>query len=116
MYETRIQKTSTKWGTGRRAGARTPADQLITKCVFIYQGGEKNIIQAKKNINDTKKSSSSLVTGLEWSRGFQEVNPLNAELNPTCHLLALLGAHHILHVSRIRIKVPRFHDNGTGWW
>jgi hypothetical protein len=32
------------------------------------------------------------------------VNPLNAELNPTCHLLALLGAHHILHVSRIRVK------------
>jgi hypothetical protein len=31
-------------------------------------------------------------------------NPLNAQLNPTCHLLALLGAHHILHVSRIRIK------------
>ena len=32
-------------------------------------------------------------------------NPLNAELNPICHLLALLGAHHILHVSRIRVKV-----------
>ena len=29
---------------------------------------------------------------------------LNAELNPICHLLALLEAHHILHVSRIRIK------------
>ena len=29
-------------------------------------------------------------------------NPLNAELNPICHLLALFGAHHILHVSRIR--------------
>jgi hypothetical protein len=29
---------------------------------------------------------SSPVTGLEWPRGFQE------------------------------IKVPRFHDNGTGWW
>jgi hypothetical protein len=29
---------------------------------------------------------SSPITGLEWSRGFQEV------------------------------KVPRFHDNGTGWW
>ena len=25
-------------------------------------------------------------------------------LNPNCHLLALLGAHHILHVSRIRVK------------
>jgi len=32
-------------------------------------------------------------------------NPLNAELNPICHLLALLGAHHILHVSRIRVKM-----------
>ena len=32
------------------------------------------------------------------------VNPLNAELNPICYLLALLGAHHFLHVSRIRVK------------
>jgi hypothetical protein len=33
-----------------------------------------------------------------------KLNPLNAELNPICHLLALLGAHHILHVSRIRVN------------
>ena len=32
------------------------------------------------------------------------VNPLNAELNPVCHLLALLGAHHIFHVSGLRVK------------
>ena len=32
------------------------------------------------------------------------INPLNAELNSICHLLALLGAHHILYVSRIRVK------------
>jgi hypothetical protein len=32
-------------------------------------------------------------------------NPLNADLNPICHLLALLRDHHILHVSRIRVKV-----------
>ena len=31
-------------------------------------------------------------------------NPLNAELNPIRHLLALLGAHHILHISRLRVK------------
>jgi hypothetical protein len=31
-------------------------------------------------------------------------NHLNAELNPICHLLALLGAHHILHVNRIRVN------------
>jgi len=30
-------------------------------------------------------------------------NPLNAKLNPICHLLALL-AHHILHISMIRVK------------
>jgi len=33
-----------------------------------------------------------------------QFNPLNAELNPICHLLALLGAHQIFHVSRIRVK------------
>ena len=32
------------------------------------------------------------------------VNPLNPELNPMCCLLALLGVHHFLHVSRIRVK------------
>jgi len=31
-------------------------------------------------------------------------NPLNAELNPICYLLVLLGAHHFLRVSRIRVK------------
>ena len=33
------------------------------------------------------------------------LNPLNAKLNPVCHLLALLGAHHILHVGRIRVNI-----------
>jgi len=32
------------------------------------------------------------------------INLSNAELNPIRHLLALFGAHHILHVSRIRVK------------
>jgi len=34
----------------------------------------------------------------------QYVNLLNTELNPICHLLALLGAHHIFHVSWLRVK------------
>ena len=29
---------------------------------------------------------------------------LNAELNPICHLVALVGAHHIFHVSRIMVE------------
>jgi hypothetical protein len=32
---------------------------------------------------------------------------LNAELNTICHLLALLVAHHILHVSGVRVKEKR---------
>ena len=32
-------------------------------------------------------------------------NLLNAELNPTCHLLAVLGAHHIFHFSELRFKL-----------
>ena len=35
---------------------------------------------------------------------FNNFNPSNTELNPICYLLALLGAHHFLHVSRIRVK------------
>jgi len=31
-------------------------------------------------------------------------NPLNPELNPICCLLALLGANHFLHVSRVKVK------------
>jgi len=38
-----------------------------------------------------------------------DFNPLNAELNPICHLLALLGARHILHVRRIRVNA-KYHD------
>jgi len=36
------------------------------------------------------------------------VNPLKPELNPICYLLALLGVHHFLHVSRIRVKLLIF--------
>ena len=36
------------------------------------------------------------------------LNPLKPELNSICYLLALLGAHHFLHVSRIRVKLLIF--------
>jgi hypothetical protein len=40
-----------------------------------------------------------------FDREADMINPLNAELNPICHLLALLGANHILHISKIRVKL-----------
>jgi len=38
------------------------------------------------------------------SKDIKNINSLNAELNYTCHLLALLGAHQIFHVSGLRVK------------
>jgi hypothetical protein len=43
-------------------------------------------LSTSSSVNGKKGKAVSAVTGLEWPRGFQEV------------------------------KVPRFHDNGTGWW
>ena len=39
------------------------------------------------------------------SSSLPSINPLKPELNPICYLLALLGADHFLHVSRIRVKL-----------
>jgi len=52
---------------------------------------------------------------METKKGYRGIaklilNPLNDELNAICHLLALL-AHHILHVSRIRVNLSA----GWGW-
>ena len=41
------------------------------------------------------------------------INPLNAELNPIRHLLALVGARHIVHVSRIRVNLVAFLRQNT---
>jgi hypothetical protein len=38
----------------------------------------------------------------------EDARCLNTELNPISQLLALLGAHHILHVSKTRVKTGPF--------
>jgi hypothetical protein len=67
--------------------------------------------------------ADNLATFISWNLGtlascigialplsYVMVNPLLAELNPICHLLALLGAHHILHISMIRVKLSLLTD------
>ena len=51
---------------------------------------------------------SNLCTLLHNLKTPIHINPLKPELNPICYLLALLGAHHFLHVSRIRVKLLTF--------
>jgi len=43
-------------------------------------------------------------TGGRHKKHTDDVNPLNAELNPICHLLALLGGETIVVVSSLRVK------------
>jgi len=51
-----------------------------------------------------KDLSAPLYFGSTVTTFITVINPLNAELNPICHLLALLGAHHILHFRGLRVK------------
>jgi len=52
----------------------------------------------------TSKDFSAHVQFILVKNSPSYINPLNAELNLICYLLALLGAHHFLNVSRIRVK------------
>ena len=58
-----------------------------------YRSKIEELLQIVPNNEDQQ-------VGAAW----EDINPLNAKLNPICHLLSLLGAHHILHISRIRVK------------
>jgi len=42
-------------------------------------------------------------------------NLLNTELNPICHLLALLVEHPIFHISRIRVNLLFCNDVVLFW-
>ena len=41
------------------------------------------------------------------------LKPLNAELNPIRHLLALAGARHFVHVSRVGVNTCEFFFSNT---
>ena len=53
-------------------------------------------------------STTAPCYGINLISTLYNLNPLNPKLNPICYLLALLGAHHFLHVSRIRVKSLTF--------
>ena len=57
-----------------------------------------------------QRQARELISGPNLAAGVRllSFNPLNPKLNPICYLLALLGAHHFLHVSRIRVKLLTF--------
>jgi hypothetical protein len=51
-----------------------------------------------------KFGGNNLLEGNEHRCGCN-INPLNAKFNPLYNMLALLGTHHLLHVSRIWVNI-----------
>jgi hypothetical protein len=49
-------------------------------------------------------SLNSLIKPVKPSPHNDQFNPLNAELNPICYKLALLGAPYVYDISRLRVK------------
>jgi len=86
-------------GNPWRHRIQCPIFFCLGKCVLLITRGVQNLYF-------TPSSRFSLLTLKQVLDIFTTVfNPLNPELNPICYLLALLGAHHFLHVSRIRVKL-----------
>ena len=76
-----------------------------SKCLSHYLFCIKTIATFFHGIlTATVKSASWKSATLTATRKWRCLNPLNPELNLICYLLALLGAHHFLHVSRIMVK------------
>jgi hypothetical protein len=59
-----------------------------------------------KDSGKTRLKASTIKLGKHKEKS-GHFNTLNAELNPICHLLALLGTHPILHIGRIKVKYIR---------
>ena len=64
--------------------------RTFQKCIFLYQG----------------VTLFNIFVILTNSCSFLFINHLNAELNPICHLLALVGGATIVVVSRLRVNYP----------
>jgi hypothetical protein len=78
--------------------------QGFKKRVYEYRVARLTITQSSLQTIHSRKCFSGSLTAVVPTNC---LNPLNAELNPICYLLALLGAHHILHVSRIRVNITK---------
>jgi hypothetical protein len=76
----------------------------------VQERQEKEIIGLRNQIESITEKLNAKVCCRATLRSDFLVNalPLNAKLNPVCHLLALLGVHHILNAFRIRVKLRLF--------
>ena len=93
-------KKITYWGS---ILPQTVECSIMTPKLYLYEAIYNHVLPTNaavciRNVNSFNQKTLFAV----------RFNPLNAELNPICYLLALLEAHHFLHVSRIRVKLLTF--------
>ena len=83
------------------------ASLMMTACVLIQCVQSSTLQKIYTNLSNWSITPHKFVLrktcAIYYTKRFY-FNPLNAKLNPICHLLALLGAHPILHISRLRVK------------
>ena len=89
-------------GKPRPTGIRSPDHSARSQSLYrlSYPAHIAHIVKQEHNKSQQNLNKSKMV--------FTAFNPLKPKLNPICYLLALLGAHHFLHVSRIRVKLLTF--------
>ena len=80
-----------------------PAKRIRQQKALTVAWNLMHLIQCYPNIVKPSSSWSDSIP-LKTSTTLYAFNPLNAELNPICHLLALLGGATIVVVSRLRVK------------
>jgi len=92
-------------------GIKRSSDFCYMGSIVAENGGTSREVNAR--IQKARGSFSKLrrvwlAKSLRKDTKIRIFKPLNAELIPICYLLALLGAHHFLHVSRMRVKSLTF--------
>jgi len=103
----RLKSTGWKLRSTNKCGI---SYDVIRTAVWIpwHEGDTLNYIPfftwRPSSIRECRTSAFSMSFHRTWTQYSGDFNPLNAELNPIYHPLALLGAHHLLHISRIRVK------------
>ena len=100
-----LTETSAFFLPVRAKDLSAPLYILCNVCNVRYISVFKGVGTSLQNSATDDKRKSEMAKREGKALHFIEFNLLNSELNPICHLLGLLAAHHILHVSRIWVKV-----------
>jgi len=91
--------------TGSKAKQCNNLNNVSREATRRFRNKRNGYLKAKLEELETNSKVKNIK---DLYRGISDFKPLNPELNPICYLLALLGAHHFLHVSRIRVKLLTF--------